>query len=199
MTAAKKRNLIAVEDYLASELTSHIKHEYLGGAVYAMAGAKNRHNRIAANIIVRVGGRLLGKPCMPFASDTKIRVHLPTEIRFYYPDVSIICSLNAEDDLFEDSPAVIFEVLSESTRRIDDGEKKDAYLTIPSLKVYAMVEQDSAAVVVFRRTGRSFVRETFEGLDDVIPLQEIGVKLPLAEIYAAIQFPSEPVDDLSDS
>jgi Uma2 family endonuclease len=199
MTTAKKLNLIAVDEYLAGELTSPIKHEYLGGAVYAMAGAKNRHNRIALSIIIRLGGRLLGKPCMPFASDTKIRVHLPTEIRFYYPDVSVICSFNVEDDLFEDSPTVIFEVLSESTRRIDEFEKKDAYLTIPSLKVYAMVEQDSATVVVFRRAGRSFVRETYEGLDDVIPLEDIGAELPLAEIYATVQFPSESVDDLSNS
>src|SRR5436190_16386313 len=87
MSTARKLNLISVEDYLAGELSSPIKHEYLGGVVYAMAGARNAHNLIASNTLVALGARLRGKRCRPFNSDTKIRVRLPAHVRFYYPDV----------------------------------------------------------------------------------------------------------------
>jgi Uma2 family endonuclease len=106
MTAAEKLELMSVEDYLTGELNSTIKHEYLGGMVYA-------------------------HKCRPFNSDTKIRVRLPTHLRFYYSDASVVCRPNAPDDSFQDEPAVIVEVMSDATRRIDEGEKKDAYLTIP--------------------------------------------------------------------
>jgi Uma2 family endonuclease len=92
MTAAEKLSAISVEDYLAGELASRVKHEYLGGYVYAMAGARNVHNVIAGNVFGSLHARLRGKPCQPFNSDTKIRVRLPTkQWRFYYPDTSIVC------------------------------------------------------------------------------------------------------------
>src|SRR5690242_2569608 len=89
-------------------------------------------------------------------SDTKIRVRLPTHLRFYYPDASVVCRPNPPDDSFQDEPAVIIEVLSETTRRIDEGEKKDAYLTIPSLCAYMLLEQDRPAAVVYRRSEQGF-------------------------------------------
>ena len=86
------------------------------------------------------------------------------------------------------------EVLSNGTRRIDEGEKKDAYQSIPSLGVYLLVEQEMAAVIVFRRTERGFVREVYQGLDAVIPLPEIEIELPLGEIYDGVEFAPEPDD-----
>jgi Uma2 family endonuclease len=192
MTAVKKPKLISVEDYLAGELVSPVKHEYLGGMVYAMAGASNAHNLIAGNTFGSLHGRLRGKRCRPFNSDTKIRLRLPQQVRFYYPDVSVVCRPNPQGDSFQDEPAVIFEVLSRQTRRTDEGEKKDCYLTIPSLSVYLLVEQATAAVVAYRRTEHGFVREVYEGLDAVVPLGEIETELPLPEIYEGVQFITEP-------
>ena len=77
---------------------------------------------------------------------------------------------------------------------MDEGEKKDAYLSIPSLLVYLLVEQETAAVVAYRRTVRGFVREVHVGLDAVVPLAEIGVELPLRELYESVAFASEPED-----
>jgi Uma2 family endonuclease len=191
MTAAKTPNLTSEAEYLASELTSDIKHEYLGGVVYAMAGARNRHNRIAGRIFGTLFGRLAGKPCQPCDSDTKIRVRMPGHVKFYYPDASVVCEPNPESDSFEDQPRIVFEVLSRGTRRIDEGEKKDSYLTIPSLAVYALVEQTAPVVVVHRRTDQKFVAEVYEGIDAVVPLPEIGVELPLAEIYQGMRFAPE--------
>jgi Uma2 family endonuclease len=184
-----------VEDYLAGELISPIKHEYLGGFVYAMAGTRNLHNIIAVNTIVGLQNRLRGQPCRTFNSDTKIRIRLPNQIRFYYPDASVICRQNPPTDSYQDEPVLLVEVLSRSTRRLDEGEKKDAYLTIPSLKVYVLIEQDTAAVMVFRRNGGDFVREVYQGINAVLPLSEIGIDLPLAEIYGGVEFVPEPEED----
>lgn len=191
MSAVQRQNLIAVEDYLAGELASSVKHEYLGGVVYAMAGASNAHNRIATNTTVALGVNLRGQKCQPFNSDTKIRVRLPTHLRFYYPDVSVVCRPNPPTDSFQDEPAAIFEVLSQATRRADQEEKRDAYLTIPSLNAYALIEQESALVVVFRRTEQGFVREVYEGLEAVVPLPELEIELHLADIYAGVEFVPE--------
>jgi Uma2 family endonuclease len=195
MSTATKFNLISVQDYLAGELISPIKHEYLGGVVYAMAGARNLHNVIKGNTFGTLHYRLRGRRCRPFNSDTKIRIHLPGHVRFYYPDVSVTCRPNPPNDSFQDEPAVLFEVLSRRTRRIDEGEKRDAYLTIPSLGVYVLIEQEMPAVVVFRRAEEGFVREVYQGMDAVVPLGEIGIELPLAEIFETVEFAPEPEEE----
>lgn len=192
MTAAEKLSAISVEDYLAGELASRVKHEYLGGYVYAMAGARIAHNVIATNVLGSLHARLRGRRCQPFNSDTKIRVRLPTHLRFYYPDTSVVCHSNPPGDSYQDDPVVIVEVLSKATRRLDEGEKKDAYLTIPTLAAYLLVEQDTAAVVVHRRTEQGFVRQVYEGQSAVIPLPEIETELPLTEIYDRVEFTPEP-------
>ena len=124
MSAAKKIERVAVQDYLAGELISPIKHEYLGGVVYAMAGSRNAHSIIQVNIIGRMLERLRGKPCQPYGPDTKIRIHLPTHIRFYYPDTSVICRPNPQSDSFQDEPAVLFEVLSAAHAVSMKGRKR---------------------------------------------------------------------------
>ncbi len=195
MSTARKLELVSVEDYLAGELVSPVKHEYLGGVVFAMARARNAHNRIATNTLGALHARLRGKKCAAFNSDTKIRIRRPAENRFYYPDGSVVCRPNPPTDSFQDQPAAIFEVLSRKTRRIDEGEKKQAYLTIGSLGAYLLIEQEEAAVVVFHRKGRGFKREIYAGLDAVIPLPEIDSELPLSEIYEGVEFAPEPEDE----
>lgn len=95
---------------------------------------------------------------------------------------------NAQDDAFQDEPAVVVEVVSNETRRIDEGEKCLAYQAIPTLGAYLLVEQDSEQVVVFRRTADGFVREVHEGIAAVVQLPEIDCELPLAEVYEGVEF-----------
>jgi Uma2 family endonuclease len=159
-----------------------------------MAGARNQHNDISGNIFTALHGRLRGKSCRPYNSDTKVRIRLPRQTRFYYSDTQVTCQPNPRTDSFQDHPRVIVEVLSKGTRRLDEGEKKDAYLTIPSLGVYLLVEQETPAVVAYRRAGEGFEREVYEGLDAVIPLPEIETELPLAEIYEDVELLPEPDD-----
>lgn len=180
---------IPVDDYLAGELISEVKHEYLGGEVHAMAGASNRHNKVVGNVYLALGVALRGKPCRPFNSNTKVRIHYFNHTRFYYPDAMVVCEENRDEDQWHDRPVVILEVLSESTRRTDLAEKRDAYLTIPSLRVLIFAEADRPALIVHRRaTDGGFVREDHIGLEAVVLLPEIDSVLPLAEVYEGLEF-----------
>lgn len=192
MTAGKPIELISVEDYLTGELTSQVRHEYSGGYVYAMAGAKNVHNTIATNWLGATHARLRGKPCQAFNSNVKGRVKFPSHTRFYYPEGMIVCDPNDPEDSYQDRPVAIAEVVSDSTRRIDENEKRDAYQSIPSLDVYLVIETDAPQVVVHRRTAAGFVSELYEGLESTIPLAAVEGELPLAELYERVTFTSGP-------
>ena len=189
MTAVKKPDFITVSDYLAGEEISDTKHEYLGGTVHAMAGATNQHNIIATNSLGSLYGQLRRKSCQPFNSDTKVRIEFPDHTRFYYPDAMVVCQMNPASDHFQNQPVVIIEVLSDSTRRADLGEKRDAYLTISSLKVLLFVEPDSPSVTLHRRLPEGgFTIERHAGLDASILLPEIDATLSLADLYERVEF-----------
>lgn len=189
MTALRQPDFLRVSDYLAGEEISHTKHEYLGGTVHAMAGATIRHNNISLNCLASLHGKLRAKPCQPFNSDTKVRIEFPDHTRFYYPDAMVVCQSNPDSDHFQTQPVVIIEVLSDSTRRADLGEKRDAYLTIPSLKVLIFVEPEAPAVTLHRRLPEGgFTIERHSGLDAIIPLPEIETTLSLGDLYERIGF-----------
>jgi Uma2 family endonuclease len=193
MTTPQRLPLVSVEDYLAAEEQSDIRHEYTGGYVHAMAGGKTSHNRVKGNVFAALHKRLDGKQCEPFDSDMKVRLLTAGLPRFYYPDAMVVCEPNGPDSVYQDRPVIVVEVLSVSTRRQDCEEKRDAYLTIPSLRAYLLVEPDEAKVSVYRRkdTGaglEAFDAQLYTGRDAVIPLDEIEVELPLAEVYERVEF-----------
>lgn len=188
MDLARKSELVSPEEYVAGELESPNKHEYVAGVVYAMAGARVVHNRVAGNVFGQLHARLRGRACQPYNSDMKIRIRLPTQQRFYYPDVTVVCRSNPPADSFQDEPVIIVEVVSSQTRRIDEGEKKDAYLAVPSLEMYLLVEQDCPLVVAYRRTDQGFIREVHQGMKGTVPLACIESSLSLAEIYEGVEF-----------
>ena len=189
MTALRQPDSITVSDYLAGEEISDTKHEYLGGTVHAMAGATIRHHKIAGNCLGSLHGKLRGKSCQPFNSDTKVRIEFPDHTRFYYPDAMVVCQSNPDSAHFQTQPAVIIEVLSDSTRRTDLGEKRDAYLTIPSLKVLLFVAPEAPVVTLHRRLPEGgFTIERHSGLDAIIPLPEIEASLSLSDLYERVEF-----------
>jgi Uma2 family endonuclease len=197
MSTARQFEPISVRDYLRAEEDAGQKHEYLFGVVYAMVGAKNVHNRIATNITGALHAQLRGKPCQVFNSDTKVRVQQAKGICFYYPDALVACRLNPASDTFQDQPVVVVEVISESTRRTDENEKRDAYLSIDSLCQYILVESETIAAVVYRRGDSGFERETIIGGESVIDLPEIGCHLSLAEAFEKVVFPAATPNDES--
>lgn len=183
MSTANQLLPISIDEYLAGELQARQRHEYVEGIVYATVGGTNAHNIIATNATVALGSQLRGRPCRVFNSDTKVRVCLARGTRFYYPDAMVVCHFNAPSDTFQDAPVVIVEVISKSTRRTDENEKREAYFAIDSLCVYILVEQSSMAAVVYRRTNSGFDRKLYQGADAVIDLPEVGCQLPLRDLY----------------
>ena len=174
----------SVQDYLAAERVSELKHEYLAGVIYAMVGASVRHNLIAGNIYGEFLQLMRGKPCEVYSSDVKVRVRGDAAEFYYYPDVTVDCSSPPEDSYYAEEPLVIFEVLSKETERIDRGEKLQNYQTLPSLHAYVLVDQTRIAVAVYRRTGETWKTEFLSLREEVIRLPEIDSQLPLAAIYA---------------
>jgi Uma2 family endonuclease len=190
MTAQSKPMNISVEEYLEGEILAEVRHEYLGGAVHAMSGGTNNHSAISANAIGALFSHLKGKPCKAFTSDAKVRIELSNHTRFYYPDVQVVCDSKSGTSHYQDRPVVIIEVLSQSTRRIDLGEKRDAYLAIPTLKVLLFIDSESATAQLCRRKpSGGFAEEFYSGTDAVIELPEIEASLALIDVFDGIEFP----------
>ena len=184
MALAIADNRISREDYLQGELASEIRHEYVAGNVYAMSGGTLNHQRIAGNFIRIAGNKLAGKPCFPTGSDFKLQVPLGGgDEAFYYPDGMIICVPVPGNAHFTHAPSVILEVLSPTTRRNDEVQKFRDYLTIPTLGTYILAETESRLLTLHRRDGAGFRRETLSGSDAILELPEVGISIPLAELY----------------
>jgi Uma2 family endonuclease len=177
-----KEALLSEAEYLCSEVTSDGKHEFVAGVAHAMAGAGYEHNTIAGNIFAALHTRLRGLECQPFGSDMKVRVEAGEFVHFYYPDAMIVCDRSglAPGRHWTDKPAVIFEVLSESTRRVDEGEKALLYWKVPSLVSYVLVEQDKVQVTIRTRDGGG---EVLSGRDALLRLPEFGIEIPVGEFY----------------
>ena len=188
MSEVLAENLIPADDYLQGELISSLKHEFVAGHVYAMSGGNMAHQRIARNFARHAGNQLTGKPCEPTSSDFLVRVQLGSDEAMYYPDGMIICHPVADDEQFTKAPTVILEVLSPSTRRIDEAQKYRDYLTIPSLQTYILAETESPTLTLFRREGDSFKREIICGLDKTLDLQEVELSIDFTDLFEDVQF-----------
>ncbi len=187
MSALLHPKPVSVADYLEGERLSEVKREFFDGDVHATVGASNRRNQVATNATVALGIRLRGTNCRPFNSDTKVRIEMIDQTRFYYPDAMVVCDRNRGDDQWQDRPVLVVEVLSDSTRRVDLGEKRQAYLTIPTLKALLLVESDVLAATLYRRgPSGGFLREDYAGDGAVVPLPELGIELPLAEVFEGL-------------
>ena len=174
ITKAAER--ITPEEYLEGERQSEIRHEYVEGRVYAMAGASDDHNRIAINLGPELRERLRGHRCEPFVSDMKVKMLPLIADIFYYPDVVVACDST-------DSAKYFREVLSPETERTDIREKAIAYRQIPTVKAYALVEQNRMAITILRQAAEGWRKEAIEGPHATLRLAEIGVEIPLGRIY----------------
>ncbi len=185
MQAAEKMDFVSVEDYLAGEMASAIRHEYLGGLVYAMAGETWDHNQITGNLYMTVRRRLKGKPCRVFMSDVRVNFQLHDDEYYYYPDIVVTCDKRDAGPRFVRHPKLIMEVLSESTERVDRREKFLAYTSVPSFEEYVLVAQAGRAVTVFRRAN-NWKAEVTTGARASVVFKSLGVRAPLAAIYEGV-------------
>jgi Uma2 family endonuclease len=171
---------ISEEAYLQGELVSEIKHEYIDGTVYAMAGASKNHQRITGNVFAGLKAQLKNTLCEPFSSDIKVKVGS----KFFYPDVMVVCEDNGDNAYYTETPVILVEVLSKSTRRMDETAKKFAYQTLPTLKEYVLIEQDFVDVEVCRRSEGWVSRHYFMG--DSVTFESVDLTLSVADIYERV-------------
>jgi len=188
--AATALKYISPKEYLEAEVLADEKHEYFDGNIVAMAGAREAHNRIVANLMRDIGVFLKGKGCDLFPSD--LRIATPSANSYMYPDASIVCGdIEKKDGEFDvcTNPSVIIEVMSDSTRDKDRGFKFFYYQQIPSVKEYILIDSLSYYVQSIRRQQNDLWQfETIENMDVSLNIPSIGLSLPLVDIYYRVSF-----------
>ena len=178
------------EEYLEFEHNSDIKHEYIDGEVYAMAGTTKAHNTISLNLAILLREKLKDSDCQTFMAD--IKVNVSNQKRFFYPDIVVTCDDNDDVNAYDVKfPKIIVEVLSESTEKFDRGKKFQYYRTIPSLQEYILVSSQEYLIECFRRTKNDlWTLQTYEGLNAILRIENLAIDSPLSEIYATLSFDS---------
>ena len=172
-------------EYVAAEAASEVRHEFLNGEVWAMAGGTPEHAALAASMIGELRTALRGKPRRTYSADLRIRV--PETGLSTYPDAAVVCGelvTAADDEHAAVNPVVLVEVLSETTEGYDRGAKAAHYRRIPSLREYVLVSQAEPRIEVHRRTesGRWEILEARPG--ESIELSSLGIRLDVAAVYA---------------
>ncbi|MEL7244519.1 MAG: Uma2 family endonuclease [Cyanobacteria bacterium J06573_2] len=179
-------NIFTVEEYLELEKTSEIRHEYLGGQVFAMSGGSKEHNLIAGNIYSKFRSHLRGGSCSVFMAEMKVNIQLTNRQNksiYYYPDVVVTCDSDDKDRFSLNYPCLIIEVLSPSTEITDKREKLVNYRNLESLQEYVLISQDEIKVEVYRKDNQSHWSLQILGKEDELHLNSIKLTLTMADIY----------------
>ena len=183
------------EEYLAFERQAAEKHELIDGEIVAMAGASREHNLIGGNVFANFHIQLRGRNCESYINDMRVRMK---KGRYGYPDVVVVCGEpQFADDEFDVllNPVVVVEVLSKSTRFRDKTEKLETYQKMESIRECLLIEQSTLRVEHYiKQTPMQWLLRIYEDLNDVINLESVNCELPLAEIYAQIEF-KEIIED----
>jgi Uma2 family endonuclease len=188
--ATRPEHLYTEEEYLAIDRASEVKNEYLDGVIYSMGGASARHVQIVGNIARELGNQLRDRPCVVYSTDLRVRVS--REGLYAYPDVVVVCA----EPLFIDdqtdtltNPLLIVEVLSNSTKNYDRGEKFERYRSIATLEEYLLVAQDRVHIERYlRQSDGSWILRDTNREGDTIDLPSVGCRMLVAEIYFKVSF-----------
>lgn len=177
---------ITVEQYLELERASEMRHEFLDGLMYAMAGESRDHSSICFNLATEIGAQIKSGKCQGFSPNMKVRAGLGG--LYAYPDLMIVCDEARFHDEQGDvllNPTVIFEVLSPSTEKYDRGEKFRRYQTqIESLQDYVLVSQDQMRIEQHHRESDGAWTLTEErGPEGVLSLSSIESQLSMVDVY----------------
>ena len=176
---------ITVEEFLSIDFGSDKKFELVDGEIKMMTGGTRGHSRVSVNILAFLRAALRGSGCRPHGPDMGIRLH---DENLRYPDVSVFCG-NSEteerdNDLVADDPVVIFEVLSPSTSKGDQGDKLNAYRAVPSLDAIVFVDPENELTRVIQRLGPTSWRDDLFSAPHDVALPRLGITIPHDEIFA---------------
>ncbi len=176
---------MTLEEYLAFEENSPIRHEYLNGAVYVVAGPSVPHARIKQNLVMALGNHLGRGPCQVFSSDTQLRIRHDMNEICYYPDIMVDCQRDSWGANFVVNPKLIIEILSPSTHHIDRREKLQNYRLIESMEEYVLVAQDERKLTIYPRAN-GWRSQVHAGVDSIAEFRSMDLRVPLVEIYGDV-------------
>ncbi len=186
MAVANFKRKITISDYLADESSGEVKHEYIYGEIFAMAGTSDRHNRIAGNFFSKIDNHLAESECETFIESVKLKADAQT---FYYPDVMVACDDAPESAYFREKPILIIEILSPTTERTDRNEKLSVYKNIPILQEYVIAWQEKMQIEIYRRQADgNWLNFIYGENESEIELESIDLKITLKEIYRRVRF-----------
>jgi Uma2 family endonuclease len=194
MGEAARKLKLGYEEYLALERETYLRHEFLDGEAWAMAGGTPRHAKVMTNLSALTWAALRGRRCQPYNSELKIQIEntgLTT-----YPDVAVICGplvRSPQDRNAVTNPTLLAEVLSPSTEGWDRGGKFAHYQHIPTLRYYLLVNVDRVRVELFTRESEGRWTLTVHGPGTQVPLPDLEISIDVDELYADL--PEEPVEE----
>lgn len=180
-----------IEEYLAYEDETDLKHEFIDGEIYAMSGGTKNHSFITGNAFIAVGQRLSGSSCRIHTSDMRVRI---SDTKYVYPDFSVVCGDGKYTDDKETTlinPTLCVEVMSPSSETYDKTLKVEFYRSVPSLQHYLIIDQNQVYVRLHTKHDVGWLLQEFNDIDMVIPLVAIGVELPIRDVYRDITFDGE--------
>jgi Uma2 family endonuclease len=188
MIASPQNNYLSSEEYLQLEEKSDIKHEYIDGEIYAMAGATDAHVTIAGNLFALLRNYLRGSDCRVYISDMKARIE--KRDRFFYPDVMVTCdSRDRENSTYKQYPTLIVEVLYDSTEAFDRGDKFADYQTLDSLQEYVLINSKRQRVECFRRNNEGlWVLQSYTSENNFYQLKSIDFEGEISMLYEDVVF-----------
>lgn len=182
MSTSPRRVHYTYAEYLALEETSAVRHEYLGGEIYAMAGGSPDHAALAAAVIRSLAGQLPAG-CRAFTSDLRVRI-APTGLSTY-PYVAVVCGpteRSPEDPLAVTNPVLLVEVTSPSTEEYDRGEKLRHYQALPSVREVLVVSHRRPELTLHRRGEAGWTSATF-GPGESAGLASVPARVAVDEVY----------------
>ena len=180
---------MSLEAFLAWEQGQELRHEFDGLRPVAMTGGTAAHARIQRNLAFALHGRLRGKRCEFLGNDIKVL----TATTSRYPDGLVTCTQPDNEGTSVPEPVVIFEVLSRATASTDHITKNREYASIPSVQRYVMLEQERIGATVFSRSEAGWKGDVLAD-DAVLAMPEIGIELPLIELYEGLDFSTRDKD-----
>jgi Uma2 family endonuclease len=177
---------LTVDEFLKLEARSARRHEFVDGHLFPVEATTARHNAIIANVSARLRAAARGGPCQVYFCDLLVRADAS---RIYYPDCVVVCEPHGGDTVIFDAACLVVEVTSRGTRRLDRGEKLDAYLSMPGLKGYLVIEQTRRHVTAYMRDDAGAWRREEAMASGSIRLPCLDVALTLAEVYEGVDLP----------
>ncbi len=192
MVANQSQNYISPEEYLKLEELSQLKHEYIQGETYAMAGASDAHVTLSVNLVTLLRNHVRGSGCRVYMSDMKARIE--SRNIYYYPDVMVTC--DERDKAFQSfkrHPCLIIEVLSKGTEAFDRGDKFADYQNLETLQEYVLISQKRQRVECFRRNAQGLWVLHSYTQGNVIHLASVDFRTSMDAIYEDVIFTNEDI------